>query len=179
MRIRGFTLVEVLVSMAIVVGICLLLVAVLRMSRQSWQSAESYLAVSSELRRGLDAMSREVTATESGQLSIAADGNWYAALTFKIPQDLNEDGTVLDAAGILEWSNLIAYSLSGTNGTQVVRSQPGLPDRVLANGVTALQFRRVATTPKVVEILLTVQRGTDTGDFPNQASLSTKVRLRN
>lgn len=179
MNARGFTLAEMLVSMTIVVGMAGLLAAALRMSRQSWQSTESYVTVSDELRRGVDAISREIAATRSNQLSIPADGNWYAALTFKIPQDLNGDGTVLDAAGALEWSSSITYSMGGINGTQALRTQPAQANRVLANGVTALQFRRFAVTPAVVETRMTVQRGVSTGDFPHQATLSTKVRLRN
>ncbi len=123
-------------------------------------------------------MSRELASTQTGQLSVPADGNWYANLTFRVPQDQNGDGTVLDSQGVLEWSSPITYSLGGLDGRQAQRTQAGVV-RILANGVTALGFRRQAATPSVLEINLTVLKGGSTTSFTQQASLGTRVRLRN
>lgn len=177
----GFSLVELLIAMAIVGGISLVLIATLKVGQQSWQAEDVRMSVSQELRRGIDAMSRELAATQAAELTeVPTTGAWYAgALVFRVPQDRDGNGTVLDAAGALEWSDPITYSLGGTDGRQVVRTQVGLADRVLANGVIGMQFRRQAVSPNIVEMSLTVRRGGITGEFTNQSDLTTRVRVRN
>lgn len=178
-KILGFTLVEMMVAATIVALVSGIVVAVLRTGQQSWQVEQARMTVSMELRRGLDAMSRELASSRSGQIiGVPADGNWYTSITFRVPQDINGDGSVLDGSGALEWSNIILYSLGANNGNQVQRIQSGAAT-VLANGSTSLRFRRQPSTPNVVEISMTVLRGANTGDFTNQGTLGTRVRLRN
>lgn len=176
---RGFTLPEMMVSVVIVAVIGGGLVMAFKAGQISSQSAQAHMGVSYELRRGVDAMSQELTSSRDDQLlGVPADGNWYNTLTFRLPVDLNGDGTVLDAAGALEWSaNPITYSLGGISGDQIVRTH-GTQLRVLTNGVQALQFRRMSATPDQVEIGVTVQRRFLNG-FQNQGTLTTRVRLRN
>ena len=165
---------------AIVAGLASAIVAALKVIQQSWQISDAYMTTSSELRRGIDAMSRELASTQSAQLvGLPADGNWYTSLIFAVPADVDGDGTVLNSGGNLEWSSAITYSRGGTTGTQALRTQAGNLNRVMANGVTTLRFRRQVVTPNIVEINMTVLRGTSTTDYPNQASLSGRVRLRN
>jgi len=175
----GFSFVELMVVTGIMALVSGMLVVALRMGQQSWQVEQARMTVSMELRRGLDAMSRELASSQSGQLvGVPADGTWYTSLTFRVPQDLNGDGTVLDANGALEWSPPVVYALGGTGGTQILRIQNNAT-RVLANGATTLRFRRQAATPNILEISMTVLRGVNTGDFTNQGTLNTQVRLRN
>ncbi len=173
---NGFTLMEILVATAIMAGIGGVFFSTLRMNQQSWESAQSHLAVSGELRRGMNEMSREIVASESTQVDIPADGAWYPSINFPVPQDLDGDGTVLNGAGVLEWSDPITYTL---NGTQVIRRQNNTNDRVVANGVTDLEFRREVASPDIVEMQMTVREATGTGDFPSTGTITTRVRLRN
>lgn len=183
-RQRGFSLVEVLV-VSVMAGVMALAVAsVIRMGLRSWQSSENQMTVSFELRRGIHSMARELSQTRSDQLEIPglgampADGVFYNSIRFRIPQDVDLNGTVLDAAGTLEWApSQITYSLGGINGRQVQRTQGTVT--TLAHGVTVLQFRRLAANPSVVEMTMTVQRGADRGGYVQQADLSTRIRLRN
>ncbi|MBI3333501.1 MAG: hypothetical protein HYZ93_05370 [Candidatus Omnitrophica bacterium] len=177
LRAKGMTIVELLIVCAVAGGMSLVFMAALRMGQRSWQIGSAQMSVSSELRRGVVQMRRELAESRMDLLSIPADGLWYPALSFQVPTDLNGDGTVLDANGVLEWSNPVSYSLGGSDGDQALRVQ-GAQSRVLANGVTLLQFRRQAATPMVVEMNLTVRRGATTG-FVNQDSLTERVRLRN
>ncbi len=181
---RGFTLTELLVATAIMTGVFGITLGAIRVSQQSQMATQSNLAVSSELRRGLAAMSRELAGTQTSQVSIAANDTWYASLAFRVPQDIDGDGTVVNAAtGALEWSSQITYLLVGT---QILRRQAGTIDRVMANGVTplagvpGLQFRRPSANPRVVNIRLTVQRATGTGEFHEPPiPMGTDVTLRN
>ena len=174
-RSCGFTLVEMMVSTTIVALASGIMMAVLRMGQQSWQVGQARMTVSMELRRGLDAMSRELASSQSGKVTFPpVDGAPYTSITFSVPQEINN--SVLDGSGNLQWSAPISYSLGANNGNQLQRIQSNTT-AVLANGVTVLQFRR--QTANIVEISMTVLRGTNTGDFTNQGTLSTQVRLRN
>lgn len=170
---------ELMVTMSIVVSISGVLVAVFRMNQQCWEVAQAHLSVSMELRRAMDEMSRELVSTQVAQVDIPADGNWYPSITFSVPEDVDGDGTVLDSSGVLEWSDSITFSLGGETGEQALREQDGELDRIMANGVTELEFRREAATPNVVEVQMTVEKAVHTKDFPHTATLSTRVRLRN
>ena len=181
----GFSLVEVLIVSVMAAGICLVLASVIRMNLRGWQARENQMAVSYELRRGIHAMARELARTRSDQLEVPgvgampANGNFYNSLRFRIPQDVDGNGSVLDGAGAVEWSpNQITYALGGSGGLEVRRTQ-GAAGSTLAYGVTGLRFRRQAATPLVVEMSLTVQKGAVSGGFVQQADLSTRIRLRN
>lgn len=175
---RGFTLTETMVSISAVTVIGGAMVAAFKAGQRSSQTAQAHMDVSYQLRRAIDAMSRKLAASRDDQLSIPADGNGYSSLTFRLPTDLNGDGTVLDAAGALEWfASSITYTLGGATGDQMIRTQAG-QQRVLANGVQSIQFRRMGTTPDQVEVWVKVERGFANG-FQNEGTLATRVRLRN
>ncbi|MBI3615497.1 MAG: type II secretion system protein [Candidatus Omnitrophica bacterium] len=178
----GFTFIEILVSMAIIAIISGVVVGILSSSQRTWQVEQARMTTSTELRRAIDSLSRELISTQLADLTeIPVGAAWYSGnLIFRIPQDGPDAGTTVlnDATGLIEWSTPITYSLGGNGGNQILRSQNGV-DQVLANGVTALQFRRQAATPSVIEINVSVQRGANSGDFPNAGTLSTRVRVRN
>ena len=175
---RGFVLSELVVSTGISAVIAVALLVAFKGGQISWRTGGAQMAASYEVRRGLDAMSRELLLSRSDQVDVPADGSWYGSIIFHVPKDQNGDGTVLDANGALEWSpTSVSFSLGGTSGDQILRTQ-GPATRVLANGVQTLQFRRVVAAPDRVEILMTVRRGSS-GDFQRDATLNTTVRLRN
>ena len=178
---KGFSLVEVMVASGIAAGMALSIGMVLRAGARGWQATQDQMTSSFELRRGIHAMARELAQTRSDQLvGLPADGNSYVSVQFRVPEDRDGDGTVLDAAGALEWSaNPITYALGGTNGQELQRTQTGaaLSPRTLAYGVTALSFVRRSANPLVVEMNVTVQQGAANGAQP--VPTSTRVRLRN
>ncbi len=173
---NGFTLIELMVSSAIAMAVGLAITMLLKVNQQSWEVSHAYFGSSLELRRAA-AMSRELVAAVNSTVSIPADGAWYNTISFRVPQDMNGDGVVVFSNGSLEMSNPITYSLGGSTGNLVIRTQEGKNDRAVALGVSALQFRRQAANPEMVEIQITVQRGM--GDFKNQGSWITRVRMRN
>lgn len=178
---KGFSLAEVMVASGLVTGMGLTLAVVLRTAVWSWQAGQNQVTTSSELRRGIHAIARELAQTRGDQLvGLPADGNSYASVQFSVPEDRDGNGTVLSAAGVLEWSaNPITYSLGGVNGQELQRTQTGAPVTPLpvAYGVTVLSFRRRVAAPSVLEMNVTVQRGAANGAQP--VTLSTRIRLRN
>lgn len=174
----GFGLMELLIASVIVVFISSVLVVVLKQGQEAWRTRSNTMTISFELRRGMQSLTREIAQTRANQMNIPADGNWYNTMTLSVPQDVDGNGTVLDGAGALEWSNPIQYLLGGVDGRQVQRVQAG-NTRVLAHGVTLLRFRRTAASPSVVEINFSVQRGALNGNFIQQVGQTTRVRVRN
>ena len=180
-RSRGLTLTELMVANAIVAGMALVLAATFRESQRSWQTRENTMTVSFELRRAIQSMTREMSESSAQWLQIPgvgpfpADGVTYNSIQFRIPEDANGDGSVVDAAGNIEWGVPIVYRI---NNQQITRTQ-GAAVQVLANGVTALGFRRLAASPLVLEMNVTIQRGANLGGFAQQSNVGTRVRLRN
>ncbi|MBI3322662.1 MAG: hypothetical protein HYZ94_03160 [Candidatus Omnitrophica bacterium] len=175
---RGFTLVEAMICCVMAAGMCLVLAVAVRASQRDFHIQQNAKVVSHELRRGMQEMCRELAGSSTAGMSVPADGVWYNAITYQVPQDQDNDGTVLDAANNIEWSVPITLAVGGADNNRVLRTE-GAATRVLSYGVTALQFRRQAATPQVVEINLGVQRGAINGGFNHQANLSSRVRLRN
>ena len=175
---RGFGLLELLIATVVMSAMAVVLAAVLRMGQRSFQTTQNTMTISYELRRGINLMSRDLAQTQAAQMDIPADGNWYDNLSFRIPEDMDANGTVLDSAGALEWSNSIQYALGGVDNQQVQRTQNG-NTQVLAHRVTLLQFRRTVANPSIVEVNFQVERGANLGGFLQQANVTTRVRLRN
>lgn len=177
-REKGFGLLEMLIASVVMAAMALVLAAVLRMGQRSFQTTQNSMTISYEIRRGISEIAKDLAQTQAAQMNIPADGNWYNNLSFRIPQDMDANGTVLNNAGVLEWSNPVQYVLGGVDNQQVQRIQNGAT-RVLAHRVTLLQFRRTPANPSIVEVNFQVQRGAVLGGFIQQANVTTRVRLRN
>ena len=193
---RGFSLVEVMVASVIAAGMALSLGMVLRAGARGWQTGQDQMTTSSELRRGIQSMARELAQTRSDQLEVqaVAGGPWgawpagnpglaagtsYPGIRFKVPEIVAPNTTVLDAGGAVTWStNPIIYDLAPVTGglQQLQKTQAGVVSP-MAYGVTALSFVRRSANPLVVEMNVTVQQGAANGAQP--VPTSTRVRLRN
>lgn len=181
MRSRGVTLVEVLIASSVMIVLCLALGTLMRWGMLFWKAQQNHIAISFELRRGVQAIVRELTQTRADQVQLApADNAWYPSIRFAVPQDVNGDGTVLDNAGALEWNpNPITYSRGGLDNLQIRRTQ-GAAVADTGLGVMDLAFRRTTANPSVVEIRMRVQPRNVPGEHqPQPVTLSTQVRLRN
>ncbi len=187
---KGVTLVELLVATCIVMIMCVALAYLLRWGMSFWQASQSHATVSAELRRGMHTLVRDLSQTREDQLRLAdgspmpADGAWRNTIRFQVPQDQDGDGTVLDAAGAIEWNpNPITYSLGGLDNRQLIRSQVriGSPtDLGVGYGMTGLQFRRTLVDRALVEVQVTVQPRVNARDpLVQPVTLSTRIRLRN
>lgn len=177
----GVTLVEVLIASSVMIVMCLALGTLMRWGMLFWKSEQNRIGISFELRRGVHSVARELTQTRADQVQLVpADGVWYPSISFSVPQDLNGDGTVLDAAGAIEWNlSRITYSRGGLDNLQIRRTQ-GAAVADTGFGVTDLAFRRTFAKPSVVEIRMQVQPRNVPGEHQPQAvTLSTQVRLRN
>jgi len=174
----GLTLADVVISLLVVGLLTSVVTGVLMGARNGWIVGSARLEGNAQLRRAVDWMSRELAQSAPAQVSAPpADGVWAGGITFRIPEDLDGDGTVLDGQGtIAEWSETITYGLG--SGNTCVRTLGGGGSSVLAHHATALQFRRTAAAPDVVEIRVTTATAL-TGGASAPETVEIRVRLRN
>ncbi len=186
----GFSLAELLIVVVLFGLISAALMMVLVASQRSWTVGSAQSVLTSELRRALDWMSRDLAQSRPGRITLPVerlrgDLRWDTTAVFRIPKDLNGDRSVLDANGqVVEWSNDITFALGGRNNTlsRAEVNQPGRQPRtllsVLANHVTDVRFRRWKDTPDVVEIQMTATTINEVGEVMSR-TLGTRVKVRN
>ena len=118
-RGQGFTLIEILISAAILSLVVLGILGVLQFADMAWHSDMGLLDLQQAARQAMDGMSREIRlADRSREVSMAADGT---TIQFYIP----------------DYSDAITYSLSNN---QIIREHPDGTNKVLANDISSLTF---------------------------------------
>ena len=163
----GFSLIELMVVLA--VGTLLLGAAygTLAISRISWESGETQVDLSQDVRKAMLRIVWDLQQTSTALVQgVPADGQTYPAITFAIPLQLNVNGTV-------GWDQPTSYTLGGLNGRQILRG-----GTVVANHIQNSTFRRQAATPNVVEITLVGQKTTVQG-ANIQMTLAGRAQVRN
>ena len=145
---KGFTLVETFVSTVILIMLFLAVFQLMDVGRGSWFTGDTVVELRQEIMKAIMKMDFELKKTRPAQISLGS-GASSSSLTFKIPQDNNGDGTILDASGNIEWSNNITYALNGTN--QITRTVSGVTS-IIANDVISLQFTRPASPVDILQI---------------------------
>ena len=164
---RGFTLIEIVVCIGIIFVIIGAIFYVFKAGREFISTVSLKLELLNEARNALRFMEKEIITSRVSFLNIPADDNFYNSLTFKIPQDIDEDGNIT-------WSPDITYSLNGGN---LVRTQED-NTQIIMSGITDLKFRIRSTLPQVLEIYITASKNTSWMKTIT-VNLSTKIRLRN
>lgn len=149
---KGFTLVEVLISMAIALFIVLGVYAVLNIGNATWFTDMGMLDLQQEARLAMDGMTREIRQSSPAGVSITNGGE---RAEFYIP----------------DVPNGITYFLQNN---QLVREHPAGTEKVLANDLTSLNCSLASGT---VSVLLTFGKTAQNRNL--SFSLAEKVRLRN
>jgi len=160
----GFSLIEMMITIAIFLIISSATFLTLATGRTFWYSGKTQLGIAREARQGLNYMAAELRQAKADTVvPVAGDS---INISFKIPTD--SSGTLLA---------LISYSLD-VNSKQL-RRQPskvvGRPYDVLANNITGLNFQR---NNKIIKIRITSQKQT-TQNYTISTTLETEVNLRN
>jgi len=171
---KGFTLIEVMVGVVILLLLILAAFAVMDVGRGAWFTGDVSVALRQEVIKAFARMERELNGTRPAQISLRI-GTSSPSLTFEIPQDINGDGTILDAQGNVEWSGNIVYALNGSN--QITRTASGKTS-VLANNIVNLQFSRPASPVNLLQIDITAQKVSSTGRTVQDAG-QIIIKMRN
>jgi len=156
---HGFSLVETLISVSILTFLILSAFQILDVGRGSWFANDVSMELRSDIIKAFASMEKELKETRPSQISLGA-GSSSASLTFKIPQDNDNSGTILDSLGGVEWSDNITYSRN--QGNQLIRTT-STATSILANNITNLQFSRPASPADLIQIDIAVQKDSVAG----------------
>jgi Tfp pilus assembly protein PilV len=152
---KGLTLVETLVAVSIFLILILAVFAVMDVGRSTWSTGDVSVELRQEIIKAFMTMERELKETRPTQQSVPNDGLPYTSITFRVPQDNDNDTTILDSAGNIEWSGNIVYALNGNN--QITRTASGVTT-ILANNIVTLQFTRPTTPGNLLQIDITARK---------------------
>jgi Tfp pilus assembly protein PilW len=150
---KGYTLAELMVAFAIALIIMAAVLMVFISGQRSWRVGDAVAGLREDMIRAVRTMEKELSVTGPSveDLALGATAN---SITFSIPQDLDADGVVVNAASQVEWSAPITYSLNGAS-RQIERTTGGVTT-VLAAHVSALQFSRLSD--RIIRVDVTVRR---------------------
>ena len=168
-RTYGFTLVEILITamfFSAIFGLCLF---ILFSSKDSWDANRIKTELQQELRKASSWIKQDLQ--QSGSTAIADvenDNVWYDGITFNTASGVS--------SGNIVWStDSINYNLD-TNDNQIHRVL-GADDKIVANNIESLQFRRTSGAPDIVEVQLQARISTLRGPIDKSASF--EILLRN
>lgn len=154
--VTGFTFVEIILAVSIFLVLIVSLYGVMETGRGSWFRASTAVELRQEIIRALTRMESELKEVRPGLISLAA-GDTSSSLVFKLPQDIDNDGTILSVSlGQVEWSNNITYALNGAN--EITRTVQGDPAFIIAKDIVSLEFTRPVGQDRILEILITARK---------------------
>jgi len=166
---RGITLIEILLTVLIFSFIAAAIFLVLGIGKASWYTGDVETVLSQDIRRALTVMNSQLRQSSSSVISgVPANDNYYAAITFKLPEGIADNGSII-------WSENINYSLNVNH--QIISLKSGASS-ILANNINSLQFRRPSGNPDIIEIYITAQKNTIQGRSL-QDSITSSVKMRN
>ena len=167
----GFTLLEIMLVLVIVIMIGSALTMSMSSGRKTWASADTQISIQQDLRQAMMQITKDLRDSGEHHISCPPDGNPCTSVSFNVPEGFS----VGNETGSIVWSDDITYSISSG---QIIRHN-GTDTLVLANNVTAMTFVRDPTIPsRMVKITLSAQRETIFGNLLN-ATLVSAVQLRN
>ncbi len=170
---RGFSLVEVLVTVLIFTLVAGASYMALNSGMRSWRVNNRRVELQQELRKAMDWMSEDLRQSGSAAtvFNVPADDTWYTSVTFKKVTGVS--------GGAPTWSaGSYQYRRGGTGGNQLERVDPSGTVQVIAQNVTSLRLRRLSTAPNIIEVRMTASFDT-AADVPMTANVSFQVKLRN
>ena len=159
---RGFTLLEILVSIVIFAVIISAIFALLKVADISWDSDMGLLDLQQSCRQAMDVMIRELRQSRPASVTLNASRD---RVDFFIP-------------GITEG---VSYYLSGG---QIIREHPAGTTGVLANHITELSFCCIGgvdcfACSSSKGVLINLQAAKTVKGYPLSFGLREQVRLRN
>jgi len=172
--IRGFSLVEVLVTILIFALVAGASYMALNSGMRSWRVNNIRVELQQELRKAMDWMSEDLRQSGSSPtvMNVPADDVWYTSVTFKKVTGVSGNAPTWSAGSY-------QYRRGGTGGTQLERVDDGGAVRVIAQNITSLQLRRLSTAPNIIEMRVATAQNALGGGSTMSANAAFQVTLRN
>jgi hypothetical protein len=147
---------------------------VMTVGRNATYMGDTSIGLRQEIIRAYLTMDKELRGSRPSLLSIGV-GTTSASLTFKMPQDVDGDGSYLNSTGGVEWSGNITYALNAAG--QITRVSSNVT-KILANNITSLLFTRPTTPVDILQIDVTAQKQS-LARRTLQDSAQIKIKMRN
>lgn len=166
---KGLTLIEILVSIAILTIVIAGIFAVLNLGDMTWHSDMGLVDLQQAGRQAMDGMVREVRQSRTSDITISEPGpDTGAKIQFIIPLDITTDP--------ITYSETISYYRNSSN--QLIREYPQGETKVLANYIDSLSF---SLSGYLVQIQLSAEKTVRnrTLSFPLTGVFTEQVKLRN
>jgi prepilin-type N-terminal cleavage/methylation domain-containing protein len=170
---EGFTLVEVMITIAIATVIIFGVFTILQVSNKQLQIIHAKMSLQEGPREALFKMAQELRQTAWHKIEDLGDPGPDGiersnAISFIVPVPAPSEASLVDANFAPKWAHNIQYSLDTTTH-QILRTDVNLTtletkQAVLANEVTALEFSRQDSIPGLITISLDAQRELSTGE---------------
>lgn len=175
---KGFSLIEVLVTLAIFTFIAGAINTTLLIGASSWQHNSVEVELQQDLRQAMFWMKNDIQQTGSASLdasipiNASGDSSWttYTAITFqKVTGTTN---------GVVDWNSDTTQFVLSSNDLNRIE---GSTTTLAAENIQSIQARRLFTSSDVVEIALQVQKKTLAGAQGRMITLTLdfKVQMRN
>ncbi|HNX81879.1 MAG TPA: type II secretion system protein [Candidatus Omnitrophota bacterium] len=155
---RGFTLVEILIVIAVISGVIAGIFAVLNVGTASFNDGQALLSLQQNSRLAIDAMTQEIRQSQMNNLSIPTSTH----IDFTIPLDITTSP--------ITYSGTISYYLQDG---QLIREYPSGWRRVVCNDINNIVFSNNTTS---VSIQLMSSK---TIDHTMHFNLTEEVKVRN
>ena len=171
---KGFTLVETMVTVllfAIIIGV---VSSVLILGRDSFEVNSIRADLQQSLRNSMNWMTKDLRQTSPASILNIGVGASASSVQFKIPTYV--------ASGSIVWSDVITYSIGGSNSDQLMREGPltgessSSGERIIARNISSLTVAH--TSSSIVNVSLQAQK-TTLKNRQITLNLSFQVRLRN
>lgn len=168
MNQKGYTLVETLMSAAMLAALLGSIVYLFVAGNQAWQINEALVIIQQNLRKAEVSLIKDLQQTGASVMSSpVADGTPVDSAVFRLPESVS--------GGVLNWTadDIQYYMQSGG----IVRYTNGVT-RLVATHISDVQFRREPTTPELVHVSLTSSVTTNRGLVVSR-TMTFDVQLRN
>jgi len=168
---RGMTMTEVMVTTLIFSFIIAGLYAAGAVGQNNWDVNDVQIGLQQELRKAMEWMINDLRqAGNASIVDVPADGNWYTTITFKTPSGVT--------GGSIDWNaNSIQFVLGGSSSNQLQRLEAS-QTKIIAQNIQTLQFRRLTTSPDILEVNMLAQNSTVKGTQVDY-QLDFEIQLRN
>lgn len=170
---EGYTLIEMLIVLAIVSLLFGAVFGVLNVGNTSFSTGSARQTVENQARQGLDHMLRELYETSGGRV-VLSDAN--SVLTFKLPVGFDGSGNLKWGAGGVE-DYKIRYLV---NNNQLVRKVLDSSDNLISQKVLAVDIESLlfVLDASILTVTLKAKKKV-TGNASVTQSVSSKVAFRN
>ncbi|MFH1460019.1 MAG: hypothetical protein ABIG64_06570 [Candidatus Omnitrophota bacterium] len=165
---KAFTLIEIMVTVLIFVGIMLAIFAILTSGKRAWMTSEAQIDIHSQIRRFIQQF-EELSEAAPGNITVTNISANEDDIIFQLPDSFT--------SGAVVWGDQIQYSLGGINGQQLVRTNlTSGASEAIGQYITTLRFAQPESD--IVQIVLVVTRQSIKGDII-QKQITTQIALRN